>query len=75
MAPFIFQASFEYSERQSVKDPKIFKQLLKNNEKHEIPRIVEDLKEDKKHGSNYPLFFPLVLTVLSWSALNFKKSY
>ena len=46
-------AALGNGETMSFRDPKIFKQLLKNNARHNIPRLIEDIKEDKRNGSNF----------------------
>lgn len=46
-------------DKQSIRDPKVFAQLIKNSKKHNIPLLMKELKEDFHNGSTFPTFSPI----------------
>jgi len=40
-------------DKQSVRDPKVFAQLIKNSKRHNIPLLMKELKEDFHNGSTF----------------------
>ena len=46
-------------DKQSIRDPKVFAQLIKNSKKHNIPLLMKELKEDFHNGSTFLTFSPI----------------